>query len=135
MKSLLRALWFGNRAVSATEFALLAPVLLMGIVGTGQLGVLFFANAGMRSAVGEGARYATIFPRPTDDQIRVRVSSKLYGVKAQGLSATTITPGKTDGSDYIDIALTYNVPLNFIFFSAPAVQLVETRRVFVQPVS
>ena len=134
MKISLRTIRSNTRAVSVTEFALIAPLLLTAILGIGQLGIMFFANAGMRSAVGEGARFATIFPRPTDNQIKAKVASNRFGIKPQNLSPTVITHGQTDGGDYVDIQMSYNVPLDFVFFSVPPVRLVATRRAFVQPV-
>ena len=32
-----------------------------------QFGVILQANAGMQHALGEGARYATLYPKPADN--------------------------------------------------------------------
>lgn len=122
-----------ERGAAAVEFALVAPALIMLIVGIVQLGVLFMANAGLRNAVAEGARYATLYPRPTATQIRQRIGDSRFGLKPANMSTPTITYGTSDGANYAEIRVTYTVPLDFIFFSVPAVTLTETRRAFIQP--
>ena len=129
-----KALLRNKRGVGLVEFALIAPVLLTFVIGIAQLGQLFFANAGLKSAVGEGARYATIFPRPTNQQIIDRIVNRRFGLDPAYVSAPTLTTGALNGRDYIDIRMTYAAPLDFIFFSTPPVTLVETRRVFVHKV-
>jgi len=46
------------RAAAALEFALVAPVLIVMIMGIAQLGLIFFANAGLNNAIAQGARHA-----------------------------------------------------------------------------
>ena len=122
-----------ERGAAAIEFVLIAPVLILFIVGIAQFGILFMANAGLRNAVAEGARYATIWPRPTDTQIRNRITSSEFGLDAANFSAATIAPGTTGVLNYLDITATYAVPMDFIFFSAGSVTLTETRRAYVRP--
>jgi Flp pilus assembly protein TadG len=55
------------------------PALVVFVVGIAELGILFMANAGLRNAVAEGARYATIYPRPSDAQIRQRITDTRFG--------------------------------------------------------
>ncbi|MFL6856400.1 MAG: TadE/TadG family type IV pilus assembly protein [Allosphingosinicella sp.] len=117
----------------AVEFALVAPALFGFIIGLTQLGMLFFANADLHNAVAAGARLAMIWPRPTDDQIKQRIVSMLPKLDQSKLSAATVTHG-TDaaGHDYADLAINYQVPLNFIFYKPPAITLRENRRVYIQ---
>ena len=129
---LLRRLRLNERAAAALEFAILAPALILMIVGIGQLGILFMANAGLRNAVAEGARFATIWPRPSDTDIINRVTSSEFGLVPENMTTPTVTHGVSGGANYVDITMSYNVPLNFIFFTTPPVTLTETRRAFVQ---
>lgn len=124
-----------HRGVSAVEFAILAPVLMAFIIGIAQLGVIFFANAGLKSAVGEGVRYATIYPRPTTEQIKIRIADRRFGLQPENLSAPTVTQGKANGRDYLDVEVRYQVPMDFMFFLTQPVTLIERRRVFVHPVN
>ena len=116
---------------AAVEFALVAPALITAIIGIAQLGILFFANAGLSNAVAEGARYATIYPRPTDTQIRARITAQRFGLNSQYLTTPTITPGTSNGANYVDISMSYSVPLDFVFFNGPSVTLTQTRRSYV----
>lgn len=136
---LLKRLRRNQRGAAALEFVIIAPALILMICGIARLGILFMANAGLRNAVAEGARYSTIWlanqnRRPTDAEIRSRITNSQFGLNAANFSAATITPG-TDGGGlhYLDISASYSVPMDFIFFSAGTVTLTESRRAFVRP--
>jgi hypothetical protein len=121
-----------RRGVGLIEFAFAAPILLAGIIGAAQLGTLFFANAGLRSSVAEGARYATTYPQPTDSQIIERMASKRFGPRAAVAGTPLITSGVADSAGWIQISQTSSVSMNFIFFQKTVI-LTETRRAFVYP--
>jgi hypothetical protein len=129
-KRLLRG---DNRGIGAVEFALIAPVLISFIVGISQLGKLFFANADMKNASAAGARLASIYPTPADATIISTINGRLVRTEASAHATPAVTHG-TDGSGnpYIEIRMTYSVPLDFIFFRVPSVTLHDTRRVFTQ---
>lgn len=129
----IRKLRRDQSGVTVVEFALIAPALILLMIGTAQLGIMFLANAGLRNAIGEGARYATIYPRPTDAQIQSRIRTRTFGLKAANLTVAAPVHGQADGANYADLSVSYSVPLNFIFFTPPPVTLTQTRRVFVQP--
>ena len=135
MKRIARRLRGEARGAAAIEFVIVAPVALLLVIGIARLGILFMANAGLRSAVTEGARYATIYPRPTDDQIRQRIADRSFGMQSQYLGAPTIVHGTANGAAYEDISMSYSVPMDFVFFHLPNVTLTATRRVFVQSAS
>ena len=116
--------------ISAVEFALLAPVLFMMIVGLTQIGRLFFAEADLQNALAAGARQATIFPRPEDDIILDHIESQLTGINPE-LTVNEITHGiDEDGHLYSDLRIAYNIELDFIFFRYPSLTLTAERRVF-----
>lgn len=129
-----RSLGRDERGAGATEFALIAPALFGLIIGIAQLGVLFMANSGLRSAVAEGARLAAVFPRPEDGAILARVSEREFGLAAERITGPTIEHG-IDASDnsFATITMSYDVPLDFIFFETRPVTLTEARRVYTQP--
>ena len=120
------------RGIAALEFGLIMPGLVLMVVGIAQLGVLFMANAGLSEAVAAGARYATIWPRPSDSQIQTCVTGAAYGMVAANLSTPTVAHGVSSGANYVDITATYSQPMDFIFFTGPTVTLSETRRAFIQ---
>lgn len=129
------ALRRNQRGATAIEFALAAPVLLVFIIGIAQLGLLFFANAGLRSSVAEGARYATIFPRPTDAEITARAMQQRFGLDPAHLTGPTLAHGTSDGVAYVDISMSYAVPIDFLFFKTPPVTISVTRRAFTHAAS
>ena len=119
------------RAASAVEFALSAGILVLMLVGIAQVGILFMANAGLRHAVGEGARLSTIFPTPSDSTIIAKVSSTRFGVNPAYIQeGPNVTHGVENGATFTEVSMTYSVPLNFVFFKIPGVTLTETRRAF-----
>lgn len=126
----IRKLRDSEKGAAVVEFAIVAPVLLSFIFGIAQLGVLFMANAGLRSSVAEGARLASIYPRPSDAAILARVNERRVGMTAQYVTGPTITHGTANGASFVDISMSYAVPLDFIFFETSPVTLTETRRVF-----
>ena len=75
MTRLFRTLRKDSEGAAAIEFAIAVPVLTVMIWGMFQIGLIFQANAGMQHALGEAARYATIFPTPSDTQLQTRISA------------------------------------------------------------
>ena len=123
--------------LSAVEFAFIAPVLFTFLVGLAQLGTLYLANTGLKSAVGEGARLATIFPRPSNEQIIARITDRRFGLDPAHITAPTVTPATAaqvtanNGRNFLDIQMSYQVHLNFIFFQTSPITITERRRAFV----
>jgi len=131
---MMRRLLRSDRASGAVEFALVVPVLFTFIIGIAQLGMLFFANAGLQSAVAEGARLATIHPRPSNEQIIARITDRRFGLDPAYITAPTVSDFAVNNRDYKQISMSYQVPLDFIFFQTSPVTLVANRRVFVYPI-
>lgn len=118
------------RGAAAIEFALAIPVLLMMVFGAAQLGIMFFANAGLKHAVGEGARYASTFPQPTNAQIIDRIKTRQYGLDPSYSSEPTVAACTSNGRPCLDIEWSYSAPFDFVFVEIPPITLVERRRVF-----
>lgn len=122
------------RGGGAVEFALVAPVLILFVIGIAQLGTLFFASADMRNAVASGARLASIYPRPKDETVIARINAHIVDLEPRYVVGPTIVHD-TDADDnaYAEIRMSYAVPVDFLFFETPPVTLTEVRRVFTQP--
>ncbi len=129
-----KSLWRDERGANAIEFAIALPVLVLFIWGILQVGLLYQASAGMQHALGEAARHATLYPTPSDDDIRARVASKKFGTANGTLGALQIADGNSGGSGttYKDLSLTYSQPINFLLFPGPTVTLTRTKRVYLQ---
>lgn len=130
MTGILRALHADRRGATAAEFALTVPMLLMILVAFVQVGVLFFANAGLQNAVGEAARAATLWPRRTEAQIEQELMDSRFGLNADLMDEPVFTYGREGGQDFVEITVTYTPNLNFIFFEVPGVTLTQTRRAY-----
>jgi Flp pilus assembly protein TadG len=129
----IRKLFHDRKGVSATEFALIAPVLFGFMIALFQVGMLFYANAGLNNALADGARLASLFPRPTNAQIAARIADRRFGLEPQFLSDPTFVTGRDNGADFTEITLRYSVPLDFVFFQWGPITLTETRRVYTHP--
>jgi Flp pilus assembly protein TadG len=130
MRILPRRLGFSSEGVAATEFALVAPFLVILMMGIFQLGILFMARAGLGQAVESGARYATIHPSPTDAQIKTKVLASGYGMDTDNIVQPTVAHGTTNGSPYVDVTMGYNIVLDFGFYKLDPIQLSYTRRAY-----
>jgi hypothetical protein len=125
---------------AAIEAAFALPILILLIYGIFQVGVAFQASAGMQHALGEGARYATLFPEPDNDLIKTRIQSKVFGVGVGSFSEPTVTNQcETSGpnvcasgtnSSYKDLSVTFTMTPNFLFFTGPQIALTRTKRVY-----
>lgn len=119
-----------QRGAAAIEFALALPPFLVLLIGAIQLGVIACARTGLQHAVDEGARYATIYPTPSDDAIKTYVTGKQFGLDSAYTSAPTITHGTQYDVAYTEISMSYSRPLNFVFFQTPALSISYTRRAY-----
>jgi Flp pilus assembly protein TadG len=119
--------------VSSVEFSLVAVPFIMFVILIAQLGLYFLANAGLNSALSEGARLATLYPRPTAAQIRSKIDGAKFGLVSNKLSTPTIAYGTAGSNEYATITMRYQMHLNFVFFHMPAVTLQQSRRVYLQP--
>ncbi len=137
-----------DRGVAAVEMALVLPVLFLFIYGIFQIGALMAANAVMQSALGEGAREATIWPARTDTQIKTRIQSEVYNVYAGTFvvadptttSVTAVSGKAATGSSSAVTAvagvkktilkITYTVTPDMLFFTMPPVTITRTKTAY-----
>ncbi|WP_260484396.1 TadE/TadG family type IV pilus assembly protein [Sphingomicrobium flavum] len=113
---------------AVVEFALALPILISFIFGIFQLALVFWANAGAQHAMGEAARYATLYPTPTAEQVEDFVASSTFGTHNGTMQTPTVTQNATDG--YFDIEIVYTQPTDFIFFEGPVVDIEKAKRVY-----
>jgi Flp pilus assembly protein TadG len=130
MIGMLRSIGVDRRGATAVEFALCIPLLLTAILGILQLGTMFFAHAGLQQAVESGARYATIYPRPTDAQIIAKVNSNRYGLDTTRITGPTVSHGTSNGVDYVDLTMSYSAPLSLVFVQAGSITLSRSQRAY-----
>jgi len=109
------------------EFALIAPVLLAMLIGIAELAVVFYAQAGLKSAVEDAARYATLWPKPSEAQIKARVAANSFGMNPVPVPSVVFT---SSSPNYVTISMTYNVTINYVL-GKKTIALTETRRAYV----
>ncbi|HEX8644306.1 MAG TPA: TadE/TadG family type IV pilus assembly protein [Allosphingosinicella sp.] len=121
MRSLLTRLRRDRSGVTAIEFAILAPVLVFIIIGIAQMGALFYGHAALRNAVSEGARFATIHPRPTTAEVVARINANRPSGAAGtfGTPSVTYTQNATTGYWRADVSMTYSATLDFVLLKMP----------------
>lgn len=119
------------------EFAVALPILTFFIYGIFAVGRLYEANAGIQHALGEGARYATLClnptssgcTNPTDDQIKTKISNKLFGLAdSAGWSTPTITTNTTSKTKTITVR--YQETPDFLFVRGPTITLTRSKVVY-----
>lgn len=126
-----RRLGNDERGAAVIELAFGLPVLLLFIFGIFQFGVILQANAGMQHALGEGARFATIFPSPSDSQIQSKMSESVFGMNVGTFGTPVVsTPSASECTYCKDLSVSYSVTPDFVFFSGPPINLTRTKRVY-----
>jgi Flp pilus assembly pilin Flp len=135
----LRRLLKSAKGASAIEFGIAAPVFVLMIMGISQFGLVLFASTGLNNAIAEGARVATLYRPPAtsveqrEAEILQRVLDSRFGLHESRLTGPELQYGTSpDGAPFVEIKMSYTVPLEFGFFSLDPIVLDETRRVFIQ---
>lgn len=120
-----------ERGAAVIEFAFALPILLLMLYGIFQLGVILQANAGMQHALGEAARFATIYPSPSDDDIQEMMEDEVFGMNIGTFGEPTVTTPESSECTYCkDLEVTYSVTPDFLFFTGPVINLTKTKRVY-----
>ena len=148
-----RMLWADRSGSPSVDFAMTLPIVVLVTVGTMQLGIAFLANAGLRSGVEASARFATVYPYPTNtDDIVTKFRNSVFGMPTLGTPTSTtsgacktytgpisdstsnytstVCSGTSNGGNYVDVTATYPISLNFVFLTTPPFNLTYTRRAY-----
>ena len=132
MRRSIRRLGSDRRGVSALEFALIAPIFILMVVAVTQIGSLFYAHAALRNAVSEGARFATISPRPTEAQVIARVNAHRGPGKGTWSTPTVVYALDTaTGRWRATVSASYTASFDLILFRWTGVTLSYSRRAYV----
>ena len=126
-----------QNGAAAIEFAIAVPILVTLIWGIFQLACLFWANAGMQNALGAGARLATLCQGGTSTtQCAVPSATAVYNSMVAAKfgpndgTMTVVMPTPTAGSGFMDLEVTYQRTMNFLFFTGPTINLDRKKRVY-----
>ena len=77
---MIRRLIRNERGAAIIEIAVALPTLIIMLWSIVQAGLVFRAMSGIQHGLGEGARYATLYPQPSTDDIKNKISSTVYGI-------------------------------------------------------
>lgn len=120
-----------GKGQSLVEFALIVPILLLLIMGTLDLGRLFYIKIAMQSAAREGAYYLSYNPGDTSGTITaVQNEANNLGVNVQAADVTVDT-NTTQGTP-VEVSVRQVVNLFIFNFITGPVHLESQARMLVQ---
>jgi Flp pilus assembly protein TadG len=120
-----------KRGAAVIEMAFALPTLIMLMWMIVQLGLVFRAMSGIQHGLGEGARMATLFPKPTDTAIKAKISDAVYGIGPGSFTIATPTSGTADGATYLDLKVTYSQATDLLIVPGPTISVSRSKRVWV----
>ncbi|WP_309602358.1 pilus assembly protein [Sphingomonas sp.] len=131
MMRLLANLRRDKRGAAVIEMAFALPALIIMMWVIIQLGLVFRAMSGIQHGLGEGARYATLFPKPSDASIKTKISDTVYGIGPGSFTIPTPTSGVADGANYLDLKVTYTQQTDLLLLRGPRITVSRSKRVWV----
>ena len=127
----IRKLARNEDGAAVIEMAFALPILIMLIWMVVQLGLVFRAMSGIQHALGEGARAATLWPVPEVAEIEEKMEAAVYGIGPGTFEIEEPASGTDDGSDYLDLTVTYTQPTDLLIFPGPTIEVERSKRVWV----
>ena len=120
-----------RRGAAVIEMAFALPVLIVLLWMIIQLGLVFRAMSGIQHGLGQGARTATLFPKPTDTKIKQDITDAVYGIGPGNFVITNPTTGTADGATYLDLKVTYTQATDMLLFPGPTISVSRSKRVWI----
>jgi hypothetical protein len=120
-----------RRGAAAIEMAFALPALIVMMWMIVQLGLVFRAMSGIQHGLGEGARMATLFPKPSDDTIHDRIEAAVYGIGPGHFDIADPVPGTADGANYMDLEVTYTQETDLLIIPGPDISVSRSKRVWI----
>lgn len=130
MRALARRLRGDRRGATAAEFALALPIWLMMIFAVINLGVFYFARAGLQNGLGEAARTATLWPLRDNDAITAAFNDRVFGLISNNTPTLSYATGTSNGQSYIDITVSYNPDFYLLFIPVQPITMTYGRRAY-----
>lgn len=127
----LRKLIRNQEGAAVIEMAFALPAFIVLVWMIVQLGLVFRAMSGIQHALGEGARAATLWPVPAINDIEDRMNEAVYGIGPGDFTVVEAVPGTADGSDFLDLEVTYTQPTDLLLFPGPTITVSRSKRVWV----
>ena len=131
MMRMMRNLRRDRRGVAVIELAFALPVLIIMMWVIIQLGLVFRAMSGIQHGLGEGARFATLYPKPSDAAIKTKITTTVYGIGPGSFTILTPVSGTADGANYLDLKVTYTQPTDLLLLRGPTITVSRSKRVWI----
>ena len=128
---MMRNLRRDRRGAAVVELAFALPALIIMMWVIIQLGLVFRAMSGIQHGLGEGARFATLYPQPTDAAIKTKITQTVYGIGPGSFTIPTPTSGVADGANYLDLKVTYTQPTDLLLLRGPTITVSRSKRVWI----
>lgn len=119
-----------EKGVTAIEFAMALPVLVVLMLGILQMAMVLAANGAMRNALGEGLRLAKVNPDATNEQVLAATRYSLIGVHPDAVQSLTFQRAEADQIRSGTIALTIRLNPVVPFVPLPPITLTQKKKVF-----
>lgn len=126
--AIARRLRRDRRGATMAEFSLTLPLWLILIFAFLNIGRFYWARAGLQNGLGEAARTATLWPARDNATILSSFNDRVFGLSSTEAPTLTITPGISNGRNYVDLVVTYNPQFYLLFIPVTPVTLTYTRR-------
>ncbi|MGH6658271.1 MAG: TadE/TadG family type IV pilus assembly protein [Sphingomicrobium sp.] len=128
---MIRRLVNNERGAAVIEIAVALPTLIILMWTIVQAGLVFRAMSGIQHGLGEGARYATLFPQPATADIKSKISSTVYGIGPGSFTIANPVAGTQDGGNYLDLQVTYKQDTDLLIIPGPTISVSRSKRVWV----
>lgn len=119
-----------ERGATVVETAFALPVFVVMIWMLVQLAQVYRAMSGIQHALGEGARHATLWPKPATPVIKTKINEAVYGIGPGTFAIPDPVEGKSGTSSYLDLEVTYTQPTNLLLFPGPTIVVSRKKRVW-----
>ena len=128
---LLRTLRRDERGAAVIEMAFALPTMIIMMWMLVQAGLVFRAMSGIQHGLGQGARTATLFPKPSNTAIQAAINNAVYGIGPGTFQIPTPVSGSADGADYLDLKVTYTQETDMLLFPGPTITVARSKRVWI----
>jgi len=96
-----------EKGVSAVEFALILPILIVLVFGIFQFGIAYNNYITITHAAREGARLAAV--DLTNPSLKQIIIERAYPIPLTEADITISTPGGTEIGDPVEVEIIYNI--------------------------
>ena len=111
----------------SVDFAFAFPVIITLMLGTIQLGMYLQASGTLRHALGEGIRYAKVYPDATTDEVLNEVRSEMPAMDPDKIARLRFNRGTVNGAAYGRITIAYTLEPMIPLVPLPAITISETK--------